>query len=140
MQTGFIPSGRDVLTIRIDSYENRCPKGVLRSTQVEGDIAFNGAIDLLLRAEEIMDTTNSPQRNEEPRSFTPVCPVKSIEEPAAVSGKAKAKAVLHLNVMFRQNATWQGSLVWADKGQEARFRSVLELIHLLDSVFASEEG
>ena len=35
--------------------------------------------------------------------------------------------------MFRQNATWQGSLLWADEGMEAHFRSVLEVINLMNS-------
>lgn len=86
-----------------------------------------------------MDQTNTPQRNEEPRSFPAVF---TTAKPAADSrtegqGKAEAMAVFQLNVMFRQNATWQGSLLWVDEGQEAHFRSVLELLRLMHSVLTS---
>lgn len=49
-------------------------------------------------------------------------------------------ACFQVNVMFRQNATWQGSLFWADRGMEANFRSVLELLNLINSALSGEAG
>ena len=43
------------------------------------------------------------------------------------------KATFVVHVMYRQNATWQGSVTWAEKKQTANFRSALELIKLMDS-------
>ena len=42
-------------------------------------------------------------------------------------------ATFVVHVMHRQNATWQGTVVWAEKNQKASFRSALELIKLMDS-------
>lgn len=127
------------MTIRVTSYEDGCLKGVLSGGQLEGNRVFSSGIDLLLTIEHMMDQTNTPQRNEEPRSFPAVF---TTAKPAADSrtegqGKAEAMAVFQLNVMFRQNATWQGSLLWVDEGQEAHFRSVLELLRLMHSVLTS---
>lgn len=42
-------------------------------------------------------------------------------------------ATFVVHVMYRQHATWQGSVTWAETGQKANFRSALELIKLMDS-------
>jgi len=39
-------------------------------------------------------------------------------------------------VRFRQNATWQGQILWAEKNVRQNFRSVLELIKLMDQALA----
>ena len=139
IQVGFVPRGRNALTIRVTSYDDHCLKGILSGAQLEGDKPFTGVIDLLLQIEDLMDRTNTPQRNEEPRRFPTVSPLSSASEAYRQAGgeKAKAIAVFQLNGMCRQNATWQGSLFWVDEGQEAHFRSVLELLHLLNSVLTA---
>ena len=42
-------------------------------------------------------------------------------------------------MIFRQNASWQGSVTWLDKGREESFRSVLELLLLMDSAIGPSE-
>ena len=54
-------------------------------------------------------------------------------------GEQKPLATFQLSVLFRQNASWQGSLTWLERAEEARFRSVLELVGLLDSALAAWE-
>lgn len=44
-------------------------------------------------------------------------------------------ATLRMRVMFRQNASWQGSVKWVEEDLEENFSSVLELLLLIDSVF-----
>ncbi|MCI8837566.1 MAG: hypothetical protein HFG74_05825 [Hungatella sp.] len=51
------------------------------------------------------------------------------------SGK---KATFVVNVTYRQNATWQGKVLWAETGKSCYFRSALELLKLIDN--ALEEG
>ena len=45
-----------------------------------------------------------------------------------------------VNVLFRQNATWQGTINWVDKKQTKRFRSSLELMKLIDEALETEFG
>ncbi|PWL64002.1 MAG: hypothetical protein DBY34_01030 [Oscillospiraceae bacterium] len=43
------------------------------------------------------------------------------------------KATFIVQVQFRQNATWQGSISWVEQKKEQKFRSALEMIKLMDS-------
>ena len=38
-----------------------------------------------------------------------------------------------------QNATWQGSVLWAETKQEQYFRSALELLKLIDGAVTEDE-
>ena len=50
------------------------------------------------------------------------------------------KASFIVRVTSRQNATWQGSISWTERGVTKLFRSALELIKLIDSALDEEEG
>lgn len=43
------------------------------------------------------------------------------------------KATFIINIQYRENATWQGKIVWADKNKTQYFRSALEMMKLIDS-------
>ena len=45
-------------------------------------------------------------------------------------------ATFYVYVQYRQNATWQGTLIWKEREQEEEFRSALELIILLDNALS----
>ena len=47
--------------------------------------------------------------------------------------KRGALASFSIRLLFRQNASWQGILTWIEGGQEQYFRSVLELVLLMDN-------
>ena len=44
-----------------------------------------------------------------------------------------ALATFAVRLIFRQNASWQGSITWLEGEAEQSFRSVLELTLLMDS-------
>ncbi len=50
------------------------------------------------------------------------------------------KASFIVRVTSRQNATWQGSISWTERGVTKHIRSALELIKLIDSALDEEEG
>lgn len=134
-QAGFVPHGRNVMTVRVTSYEGRCLKGIMGGAPLEEDVLFTSAIDLLLQLEALMDRTQSSQRNEEPRLFPGA--VRQDPDRLPVRERTSAIATFQINVMFRQNATWQGSLFWVDQSMEAHFRSVAELLRLMDSALSA---
>lgn len=43
-------------------------------------------------------------------------------------------ATFRIQVLFREHYTWQGCLLWEEERKEATFRSVLELIQILDEI------
>ena len=52
--------------------------------------------------------------------------------------KRGEKATFVVQVQFRQNATWQGTVTWAEKNETRHFRSTLELIRLMDESLSPE--
>ena len=48
-------------------------------------------------------------------------------------------ATFVVHVQYRQNATWQGKIVWAEKNKEIGFRSALELLKLIDTAIESKK-
>ena len=136
-QTGFIPRGHNVVTLRVASYHERCLKGILSGVHLDGDLVFRSAIELLCQLESLMDQAGLPQRNEEPRFFQPAAQPAGGASKSAAEEKTPVIACFQLSIMFRQNATWQGSLFWADRGMEAHFRSVLELLNLINNALSA---
>ena len=51
------------------------------------------------------------------------------------SGRRKGTFIV--KVEYCQNGTWQGTVVWAEENRTERFRSMLELIKLMDEAMAS---
>ena len=49
------------------------------------------------------------------------------------------KGTFIVQVQYRQNATWQGQVVWAEENRKEYFRSALELMKLIDSAMGSQE-
>ena len=56
--------------------------------------------------------------------------VESIKEMEKRHGE---KATFIVRIQYRQNATWQGEVTWAEKDKTQSFRSALELLKLIDS-------
>ena len=42
------------------------------------------------------------------------------------------KCTFEVSVKFQQNSTWQGQILWAEKNMKQSFRSVLEMLRLMD--------
>ena len=53
--------------------------------------------------------------------------------------KKGEEATFIVHVKYRQNATWQGEVIWADKKEKKFFRSALELLKLMDSAMEESE-
>lgn len=44
-----------------------------------------------------------------------------------------------VKIIDQQNSTWQGSITWVEEKKEQKFRSVLELIKLVDGALETQE-
>lgn len=60
------------------------------------------------------------------------------KEDLTIANAEKGTFVVH--IQCRQNATWQGNVVWAEKNMKKNFRSALELIKLIDSALSEEDA
>lgn len=115
----------------IDSYDAGVPTGTVCCMAGEETQPFRSLSQLLIAMENHWNSTRFPQAFETMRVFgEPAAP----EEPESGGRIGRGKlATFTVRVLFRQNASWQGSVTWLEGGRDESFRSVLELIFLMDS-------
>ncbi|WP_024866204.1 hypothetical protein [Butyrivibrio sp. FCS014] len=51
-------------------------------------------------------------------------------------GPGRQKGTFIVKVDYCSNGTWQGEVTWADENRSERFRSMLELVKLMDEALA----
>ena len=123
--------------ICVDSYENKCATGCLYNAYFDHGIAFKSTMELLINIESMLEEMNMPQSFTGKRSFSrseEKAEIKSVND-SVREGKL---ATFSLRILFRQNASWQGSVTWCEGRSEESFRSVLELLMLMDSALESK--
>lgn len=123
--------------ICIDSYDKSVPVGMFYNQFCRDGVRFHGAIDLIKKMEAMLDQMSFPQAFSGIRSFTEKPFVNLNVQNNEVSHKGKV-ATFSLRVLFRQNTSWQGSITWLEGKREETFRSVLELLLLMDSAVNKE--
>ena len=106
------------------------PKGRFYNPAREGGTSFESLSQMLVELEDLMDEYQLPQSFTTNRHFSdPGARPGGVAEEEGQVGK---KATFAVRILFRQNASWQGSVSWLEGKQEESFRSVLELILLMD--------
>lgn len=100
---------------------------------------FQTIVQMIKNLEEVYDTLGFPQKSTEERSFHEVKKtqkksekVKKMEKEELMEKKGE-KGTFIVKVEYRQNATWQGDVIWAEKKESKKFRSALELLKIIDS-------
>ena len=121
--------------ICIDSYENRVPSGRIYNMYLDSGIAFRSTMELLKCMDSMLEEMNYPQSFSGRRVFWQ-SEMNAQPEKAPNSLKTGKKATFSLRILFRQNASWQGSVLWCDEKSEESFRSVLELLMLMDNALS----
>ena len=96
-------------------------------------------MEFLLKMEDLLDGMHFPQPFMASRAFAPT--PDPIPGAPAESGTQKGTlATFQVRVIFRQNASWQGSVSWLEEGREESFRSALELLLLMDSAVSTAQA
>lgn len=115
----------------VDSYDHGVLRGRFYNPYSDKGQSFDSLADFLLKTEQLHDEMELPKSFTTTRTFTspPKKPCCSPDGPC----QAGALATFALRILFRQNASWQGSVTWLENKQEQSFRSVLELIFLFDN-------
>lgn len=122
----------------VDSYQDGVLTGRLYNVVSDDPRIFLSASQFLLQMEDLLDQLQFPQSFRAVRSFgqpTALAPHKSKALQAPLKGKC---ATFEIRVLFRQNASWQGSVLWKEANLDQNFRSVLELLLLMDGALKSE--
>lgn len=131
------PWSQQTILLYVDSYENGVPRGHMYLGQ-EG-YRFDSLSQLLLRAEQLLERSGGVRSFTTPRFFSLVRPLSDV--PCDVERLSRGNAAtFEMRVLFRQHASWQGELLWLEKNTRQSFRSVLELITLMDSALRAEKN
>ena len=119
------------IMVYIDSYEDCIPVGRFHIVSQQDAQPFKGLCQLFLGINDALDQNNFPQSFFELRKFH--TPSELSDSRAVLSNRCSSQlATFRIRILFRQNASWQGSVSWIEGNQEEYFRSVLELIVLMD--------
>lgn len=125
------------MTVCIDSYDGGVMKGRILNAYQEME-PFESLVQFLLGVESILEDQQIPQSYTTLRKFSDLLP---LEEGNLSTNQIRkgARATFELQVLFRQHSSWQGVILWRERKREQSFRSVLELVMLMDSALRTEK-
>ena len=107
----------------VTEYHDGVMHGILRHPRLDKPIPIQSMTQFILTMDSLLDLEGCPD--------SPLPLVRPIPE------EETAIATFQIQVLFREHSTWQGRMVWKDADQEASFRSVLELMQLLDEILGA---
>ena len=122
-----------ITKVCIDGYKDKVLEGRVYqyNSEFNGGICFHSTIEFLKRMESIMEKTNFPVFRE-CRAFHKTGEM-DIVQPTPECKRMGQRATFVVKILFRQHTSWQGTVTWCEKNHEQSFRSVLELLFLIDS-------
>lgn len=136
VQSAWVHESRKTI-VCIDGYVQGIPIGRIYNTSSEPQ-TFESLTQFLIKMETMLDELQSPQSYTASRSFGLAQELPETTPPTAQAKRGR-KATFELQVIFRQHSSWQGTVIWLEKCMEQSFRSVLELILLMDSALRKQE-
>ena len=108
-------------------------------------VVFDSFGQMLFKMESFFDDLSFPHRGNSERNFVETGKtyrtgkernkVMSDNELLAKRGDQETFIV---RVQHRQNNTWQGRITWAEKNKTLNFRSIWEMIHLMENALYNE--
>lgn len=127
-------------TVCIDSYKDGVLSGRFYNPYLESGKSFQSLTQFLLEMDRALDVMDFPQPFTAARTFAHSPGSKT--GPPGPEYREGELATFAVRIIFRQHASWQGSIVWQEGEQEQSFRSALELIFLMDNALsqASEKA
>ncbi len=143
-----LPVGRSSdFIIHIYSCDQWVMKGSVSHVQSGRSMAFHSLMQMILAVQNKMNEIGYPQTSTSSRSWQSgaFSADASYSELEFESGQPEdmmpesIQASFLIRIQFRQNASWQGTLIWMDNKESCAFRSLLELISLIaDAVLISQ--
>lgn len=150
MMEGKVPSVHNagqtnhlnLFVVCVDATENGELSGRLFHCFSQDPFPFIGVTRLLIDMDSIFDYLQFPQASTQIRTFRqtksqhietrlPEENCEGMDQERLISQRG-IKGTFLVRVQFRQNTTWQGTLVYGDLKITQQFRSALELLKLID--------
>ena len=108
-------NGKFIL-VCVDSVENGSASGRFYPGSLDDERSFHNLSQFLVKMDHILDGDD--------------CAVVPAAGTAGTIWHTGKVATFKLRVMFRQNDSWQGSVMWLETRHEEKFRSALELLSI----------
>ena len=138
MQARMTANEYHSIMVCVDGYDQHILRGRLYNPFLQGAMHFTGLMEFLLAVEHLLDEMNFPQPFAQVRSFRPQEKARGEIRRDNLEQRGE-KGTFVMKVIFRQNASWQGTVLWLEANREESFRSVLEFALLLNSAL-DEKG
>ena len=119
----MVPCQTTEALVTVTKYEDGVIEAVLRHPRLKEPQKINSISQLILVMDCLLDLEE--------------CPDNPIPLVMPIMVKEEIIATFQIQVLFREIYSWQGRLVWVERKEEASFRSVLELMKLLDDILAT---
>lgn len=135
-------------TIALSSVSEDDVSGILFCPLLKKSVEFQGLTKLFIVMDKIMEDCNIPKYDERFRKFGLTekistmhleyvdCEENQFKDYLTLSIKTSKKCeyVFCVEMMRRQNYSWQGKITWVGKNKIKYFRSELELMKLIYSI------
>jgi hypothetical protein len=118
-------------------------KGHVYSEYYKKTLRFYNECELLSGMDDMFDSISFPQASFEGRKFEikkakPI--IKRVDDTVDETMSEimnKKPMTFVVNVQYRKNATWQGTITWVEQNQTLHFRSALEMLKLMEQATMS---
>lgn len=110
--------------------------GILYNEFFEKFIRFTSEFELLNAMDDLFNCINFPQASFDGRGFYSkkskqiTKKAEKIVDDSIISQSEKTTFVV--NVQYRRNSTWQGTITWVEQNRTRSFRSALEMLKLME--------
>ena len=136
VQKLWVPESRKT-TVCIDSYQDGIFQGRFYGPD-GGAQSFRSLSQFLVMMQELLEQLGDPQSDTSHRSFSALLQQPSPGFPRN-NIRRGTQATFELQILFRQHTSWQGMILWKELSRQQSFRSVLEMILLMDSALRETE-
>jgi hypothetical protein len=141
---------RNLICVCVDDDKDADYQGLIYHQYADEPISFNGIADMILEMENLFDEWDFPQRGLAERKFDKKKenhkrPVPETEDDKLkieiisdthgvrnVQNKKGKLATFVIQVVYRQDASWQGHVIYQEDNEKLDFNSALELIKIID--------
>ena len=135
--SGYSEEYRTTL-VCVDSYQKGVPQGRLYNPYLTAEQNFQSLTQFLQSMERTLEMMDFPKAFTVTRTFAPL--PDYAKGPPLSQSRPGDLATFAIKILFRQNASWQGSVTWLEGKREQSFRSVLELILLMSTALETQKA
>ncbi len=142
------PSNITRTLVCVDGFYHADLTGRLFNPYIRGPIRFSEMLGMVRALESMMDGFSFPESTFRCQSFRKkgcgsrqknIREVRRYMSDDIFQQKFGEQATFVVQVQFRQNATWQGTIQWLEEKKSRKFRSLLEMIKLMDEALSREQ-